>query len=68
MYLKTLEDIRIEHSLASNKHASFYYINIKDFDSLNQRYGRNYGDYILEIIRSRLSSIKKYKSLPSCRK
>ena len=61
MYLKTLEDLRIEHSLASNKQSVFYYINIKDFNSLNQRYGRNYGDYILEIIRSRLSSIRKYK-------
>jgi len=61
MYLKTMEDIRMEHSLAKKKNAVFYYINIKDFNSLNQRYGRNYGDYILEIIRSRLSEIKKYK-------
>lgn len=61
MYLKTLDDLRIEHSLAKNKNAVFYYINIKDFNSLNQRFGRSYGDYILEIIRARLNGIHKYK-------
>lgn len=61
MYLKTLDDLRVQHSLAKKKNAAFYYINIKDFNSLNQRYGRTYGDYILEIIRSRLNNIKKYK-------
>lgn len=61
MYLKTLDDLRIEHSLSKNKGGAFYYVNIKDFNSLNQRYGRRYGDYILEIIRSRLNNIRKYK-------
>ena len=61
MYLKTVDDLRVEHSLAKNKNAVFYYVNIKDFNSLNQRYGRTYGDYILEIIRARLNSIRKYK-------
>lgn len=61
MYLKTIDDLRIQHSLSASKDAVFYYINIKDFNSLNQRYGRSYGDYILEIIRSRLNGIKKYK-------
>lgn len=61
MYLKTIDDLRVEHSLSKNKNGVFYYINIKDFNSLNQRYGRTYGDYILEIIRSRLNSIHKYK-------
>ena len=61
MYLKNMDDLRIEHSLAKDKNSVFYYINIKDFNSLNQRYGRSYGDYILEIVRSRLNSIRKYK-------
>lgn len=61
MYLKTLDDLRTQHSLSKHKHGAFYYINIKSFNSLNQRYGRTYGDYILEIIRSRLNEVKKYK-------
>mgnify|MGYP003312134077 CR=1 FL=1 len=51
MYLKTIDDLRTEHSLSKYKNAAFYHVNIKNFNSLNQRYGRNYGDYILEIIK-----------------
>ena len=61
IYLKTLDDLKMEHSMAQSKQAGFFYINIKDFNSLNQRYGRVYGDYILEIIRNRLNAIHKYK-------
>ena len=61
IYLKTLDDLKMEHSMAKNKKAGFFYVNIKDFNALNQRYGRVYGDYILEILRNRLNSIHKYK-------
>ena len=61
IYLKTLDDLKMEHSMATSKHAGFFYINIKDFNSLNQRYGRVYGDYILEILRNRLNAVHKYK-------
>lgn len=61
IYLKTIEDLKMEHSMAANKESGFFYINIKDFNALNQRYGRVYGDYILEMLRNRLNSIHKYK-------
>ena len=61
IYLKTIDDLKMEHSMAKSKRAGFFYVNIKDFNALNQRYGRVYGDYILEILRNRLNSIHKYK-------
>lgn len=61
IYLKTMDDLKMEHTMAKNKESAFFYINIKDFNALNQRYGRIYGDYILEILRNRLNSIHKYK-------
>ena len=61
IYLKTLDDLKMEHSMSEKKHAAFFYINIKEFNTLNQRYGRIYGDYILEVLRNRLNSIHAYK-------
>ena len=56
---KNLEDIRNIHNNLLNKSASLYYINIKEFNSINQRYGQKCGDNVLENIKVRLSKIEK---------
>lgn len=56
---KTLEDIKSIHNNSINKKASLYYINIKEFNSINQRYGQKCGDNVLENIKSRLSKVEK---------
>lgn len=57
--LSTLEEIKKTHNENKNKNAVLCYLNIKDFNSLNQRYGQECGDYILEIVKKRLSKIDK---------
>ena len=56
---KTIEDLKEIHKNSSNKNAAFYYLNIKDFNSVNQRYGQECGDYVLEVLKSRLLKIEK---------
>ena len=57
--LMNIEEIKKIHRESDNKSSAFYYLNIKDFNSINQRYGQECGDYILEIVKSRLSKIDK---------
>lgn len=52
--MMSMESIKKIHSEQKNKNAAFYYLNIKDFNSINQRYGQNCGDYILNILKSRI--------------
>lgn len=57
--LRAIDDIKLIHKNSKDKNAVFYYLNIKDFNSLNQRYGQECGDYILEIIKTRLLKMQK---------
>ena len=50
--LKSIDDIRKIHDDSENKNASLYYLNIKDFNVVNQRYGQKCGDYVLEVIKT----------------
>ncbi len=60
--LKKLDDIRTIHNEANKKSAVLYYLNIKDFNTINQRYGQKCGDYVLEVIKERLLKIEKKKT------
>lgn len=57
--MKSIDDIKKIHDEYENKKACLYYLNVKDFSSVNQRYGQKCGDYILESIKKRLSKIEK---------
>ena len=57
--LINIEDIKNIHKEKNKKNAVFYYLNIKDFNSINQRYSQECGDYILSVVKSRLSKIDK---------
>lgn len=57
--LKSLDDLKEIHGLNENKNGVLFYLNIKDFSVLNQRYGQQCGDYILEVVKSRLLKIEK---------
>ena len=45
--LKNIDDIKKIHDKFENKNAYLYYLNVKDFNSVNQRYGQRCGDYVL---------------------
>ena len=62
--IKTLNDIKKIHKANENKKACVYYFNIKEFNSVNQRYGEKCGDYVLEKIKSRI--LKEEKNHVSC--
>ena len=57
--LKNIDDIKKIHDKFENKNAYLYYLNVKDFNSVNQRYGQRCGDYVLEIIKNRISKVEK---------
>jgi len=57
--LMNIEEMKKIHENSKEKTAAFYHLNIKDFNSINHRYGQNCGDYILETIKYRLSKIEK---------
>ena len=63
--LKGIDDIRKIHDDSENKNASLYYLNIKDFNVVNQRYGQKCGDYVLEVIKSRIAKVEK-KNIQCC--
>lgn len=63
--LKTIDDIKKFHSENENKNASLFYLNIKDFNAINQRYGQKCGDYVLEVIKKRVSKVEK-KNVQCC--
>lgn len=56
---KTIEDLKFIHSESRKKNAAFYYLNVKDFNSVNQRYSQACGDYILEVLKKRLIKLEK---------
>lgn len=57
--MKSIDDIKKVHNKHENKNACLYYLNVRDFSSVNQRYGQKCGDYILEKIKTRLSKMEK---------
>lgn len=57
--IKSLNDIKAIHDASENKKACLYYFNIKEFNSVNQRYGEKCGDYVLEVIKGRLAKEEK---------
>ena len=59
--LKSIDDIKKIHSESENKNAVLSYMNIKDFNSVNQRYGQRCGDYVLEVIKTRFSKLERNK-------
>lgn len=63
--LKTIDDIKRIHSETENKNASLFYLNIKDFNAINQRYGQKCGDYVLEVIKKRVSKVER-KNVQCC--
>ena len=52
--LKNIDDLKKSHDELENKNACLYYLNIKDFNAVNQRYGQKCGDYVLEVIKNRI--------------
>ena len=64
-------EIKILNSIKDESNANYYalyaeyYFNIKDFNSVNQRYGQKCGDFVLEVLKYRFSKIEK-KNLQSC--
>jgi len=63
--MKTIEDLKFIHSESKRKSAAFYYLNVKDFNSINQRYSQTCGDFVLELLKKRLLKIEK-NNLHSC--
>lgn len=63
--LKTIDDIRAIHDGENKKSAALYYLNIKDFNTINQRYGQRCGDYVLETIKERLLKVENKKTFCS---
>jgi len=63
--IKNIEDIKLVHEKNRNKRACLYYLNVKDFNSINQRYGQKSGDYVLETIKKRLVKLER-KNLQCC--
>ena len=57
--MKCIDDIKKIHSNSENKKACLYHLNIKDFNTVNQRYGQKCGDYVLEVIKKRISKVEK---------
>lgn len=57
--LKSLDELKSIHGQRESKKGVLFYLNIKDFSVINQRYGQQCGDYILEVIKSRLFKIEK---------
>lgn len=56
---KSIDDIKKIHQQSRQKKGAFYYLNVKDFNSINQRYGQECGDYVLEVLKSRLLKLEK---------
>lgn len=54
-----IDEIKKIHSKSDDKNGVLYHLNIKDFNSINQRYSQECGDYILEVIKGRLDKINK---------
>lgn len=59
--LLSVDELKRIHLETKDKNAVVCYLNVKDFNSLNQRYGQESGDYILEVIKKRLSKVDKKK-------
>lgn len=57
--LYTIEELKEIHEKSKNKKSVLYHLNIKDFNTINQRYSQTCGDYILEHIKERLSKFDK---------
>lgn len=62
--IKSLNDVKAIHESYENKKACMYYFNVKEFNSINQRYGEKCGDYVLEVIKERI--LKEEKNNVSC--
>lgn len=58
VWLRSLDSLKDKHDEAKNKSAVFYYLNVKDFNSINQRYGQECGDYVLEVLKDRLHKLE----------
>lgn len=56
--MKTIDDLKKIHNDSKKKCGAFYYLNIKDFNSINQRYGQECGDYVLDVLKSRLLKLE----------
>lgn len=57
--IKTIDDLKFIHSDSKRKAGVFYYLNVKDFNSINQRYSQTCGDYVLEVLKKRLVKLEK---------
>lgn len=57
--IKTIDDLKFMHSESKRKAGVFYYLNVKDFNSINQRYSQTCGDYVLEVLKKRLVKLEK---------
>lgn len=59
--LKTLDELREIFKTKFKNKAVVYYLNAKDFNSINQRYGQACGDSVLEVLKERISKIENKK-------
>ena len=48
-----------------NTKGTLYYINVTDFNLINQRYGETTGDYVLYILKKRLKQLENYYRVPA---
>ena len=63
--INSVDDLKAYHNKYDNKKACLYYLNIKDFNAINQRYGQKCGDYVLDVLKKRISKIDN-SNLHSC--
>ena len=64
--LKNMDDLKKIHDETYNKGAALYYLNIKEFNVVNQRYGQKCGDYVLEVLKTRFAKLEKNKAVSTC--
>lgn len=62
--LPSLEEFKKEHEKFKKRHGVMFYINVLEFNLINQRYGRLSGDYVLSIFKSRLKEFENRNVYP----
>ena len=65
MNLYNIEELKEIHEESKQKKSVLFYLNVKDFNSINQRYSQECGDYILEVLKARFLKFNR-KNLYCC--
>ena len=62
--LPSLEEFKKNMKKFKKRHGVMFYINVLEFNLINQRYGRLSGDYVLSIFKSRLKEFENRNVYP----